>query len=82
MMYKYCICDAPAYVSDLFNHVGETHQRVTRTAANDELAIPFSKTSYYLKSLAVQGSKLWNNIPSYVRESDNVNIFKYRYKRL
>ena len=68
-------------LSDLFNHVySETHDANTRKAISNDLAIPRARTNYYSRSFAVQGAKVWNGLSSSIRSSENINIFKRRYK--
>ena len=34
------------------------------------------------KSISYQGTKIWNNIPSHVKSSENLNSFKTSFKQL
>jgi hypothetical protein len=46
------------------------------------LFIPFARTKHYgLRSIKVSGPKIWNNLPSHIRESESRIIFGKRFKK-
>ena len=74
MVYKGLNGLPPGYISSMLTYVSEHHERHTRSAASDSLHIPRSHSSYYDKAFSVQGPKLWNNLPSDIRNSSTVDF--------
>ena len=60
---------APEYLSDLLIK-----------SDKEILKVPFSKTAFYDRSFSVNGAKLWNSLPLYLRESTNINTLKNSLK--
>ena len=56
------------------------HNYNTRFSANDCLYVPIPKTEYFKKSLTYYGVILWNDIPQFIRNADNLSDFKTKYK--
>ena len=81
MIYKGINGLAPRYISSMLTYVSEHHERRTRSATADALHIPRSHSSYYDNAFSVQGPKLWNNLPSDIRNSSTVNRFKRALKQ-
>ena len=71
MMHK-----APAYISHMFIKTSDIHDRCLRSSDNNELRVPFSKTRYYENSFSVNGAKLWNSLPTNIKQISNINSFK------
>ena len=74
-MYKCRRNLAPPYLCDLF------HQSVNRYELrdSDRLIQPkFTTMKYGYRSFSYYGSKLWNNLPSDIKNSESLNIFKHR----
>lgn len=80
MMYKALNGLTPEYIADLFTRTSEAHNRSLRSADNDMLRIPMSKTSYFDRSFAVIGAKQWNDIPLHIRQSSSLNSFRTSLK--
>ena len=66
------------YLSDLLIK----SEQIKNLRSNDKeiLKVPFSKTAYYDRSFSVNGAKLWNSLPLYLRQSTNINTFKKSLK--
>ena len=79
-MFKCRSCDAPNYLSDLFDETMFVHNRTTSTTNDHLLNIPFARTNYYKSSLSVYGANLWNKIPLVIRQAQNVKLFKGLFK--
>ena len=60
---------APEYLSDLLIK-----------SDKEILKALFSKTAFYDRSFSVNGAKLWNSLPLYLRESTNINTLKNSLK--
>ena len=53
----------------------------TRSTVLDLLHIPRSHSAYFDRTFSVQGPKLWNSLPSDIRNSTSINTFKCELKR-
>ena len=71
---------APEYISDIFTKVSGLHTRNLRSADNDFLRAPSSKTSFYENSFTVSAAKQWNELPRDIRNSSSLNSFKNALK--
>ena len=81
LMYKCTNAMAPFYLSDQFTRANVVHDHSTRQAVEDTLYVPWARTQYYERSLAVTGPTLWNNLPEHIRQAQSLNSFKCNYKR-
>ena len=79
-MYKYCNKLLPSSFNNMFKTNAENHDYKTRNALNFEY--PNNKLNFCNKSISYQGAKIWNNIPSHVKSSKNLNSFKTSFKQL
>lgn len=57
MMYKELNGQTPTYISNMFTKKSEIRSRCLRSVDNDELHIPFSRTTYFESSLTITGVK-------------------------
>ena len=57
----------------------EVHEHRTRQAKHDFLP-PKPKTNYLKKAFSYRGAVAWNNLPSEIKNSETVNIFKAKLK--
>ena len=80
LMFKCINNTAPNYLCDMFTYVSDVHNVNTRNTNNGNLYVPQPSTSYYTKSLSVNGAKLWNSLPLDIKNVHNVNIFIMKYK--
>ena len=73
---------APEYCRDLFKYVKDVHSRNTRSAQSDKLYInPNYKKGQILKTVAVSGAKIWNNLNPHITSANSLCVFKSRYLR-
>ena len=79
-MYKYCNNLLPSSFNNIFKTDAENHDYNTRNALNFEY--PNNKLNFCDKYISYQGAKTWNNIPSHVKSSKNLNSFKISFKQL
>ena len=63
------------YITDTVK-TSDIHDRCLRSSDNNELRVPFSKTRYYENSFSVNGAKLWNSLPTNIKQISNINSFK------
>ena len=82
LMYKSLNNIAPDYLTERFMKVSEPHNRQLRSADNDLLKFPYSRTKYYANSFTVSGAKLWNSLPLNIRQSPSIDSFKCSIIRL
>ena len=68
---------APAYADEIFHPADQS--RVTRRS-KFRLNVPFRKNNTGQKCLSYQGPKIWNSLPSDLKSTNNVNIFKHKIK--
>lgn len=79
MTYKALNGLAPQYLSDLIFHYNPS--RPLRSQSSGQLVIPrIIKSSAGGRSFSYLAPKLWNNLPSVVREADTLCQFKSRLK--
>ena len=67
------------FISDL-TFVRNKHNYGTRNSYNKHLNIPKPRTEQYKHSLLYNGPILWNSIPLFIRNSDNLDFFKAKLK--
>ncbi len=74
MVYKCRNNLAPGYLTDLFtpNSINHTHY----TRHSESLRATKSRTVYYEKSFTISGHRLWNGLPSHIRDSPSISSFK------
>ena len=48
----------------------------------DDLKLPYCRTNLHQNTICFQGPKLWNNIPSDIKQTKSLNIFKRGVKQL
>ena len=63
-------------MTDLFTHQNEIKQRSTRSSSLNNLYVPKSKLKKADQSVAINGSKIWNELPLDIRQSTSLGIFK------
>ena len=72
---------APIHFRDYFTQISEFHQYNTRSASRGDLFLVRRNTMQYgLRSICFNGVKSWNTIPSNIRNSPSVSIFKKKLK--
>ena len=80
MVYKGINGQSPEYVSSMLTLVSEHHERRTRSTANNKLHVPRSHTTYYEKAFSTTGPRLWNSLPTKIKESEILFKFKHALK--
>ena len=78
---------APAYLCNKFKYVSEKYNVNTRQAAAGLLALPTrtnkrgSDTDHFKSSFCYSAVEVWNKLNYEVRNSTNVQNFKYLYRQ-
>ncbi|MCG7877652.1 MAG: reverse transcriptase family protein [Candidatus Thiodiazotropha endolucinida] len=70
----------PSYISDLLKPTTQTHNRKLRSSDNGSLTLPRASTALYSGSFSWSATKLWNTLPTSVRLSSSLNIFKKNFR--
>ena len=72
---------APQYIADFFKPVASVLRRSTlRSASNESLIIPATKTAFGTRAFSVTGPTYWNQLPETVKNAATVNTFKRHLK--
>ena len=79
MIYKIINGSAPLYFCDFFKKNGLKFNRCTRSCK--DLDIPKCRTTLAQRSFRYRTTKIWNNIPNKIRNSQTINIFKRKVKK-
>ena len=79
-MYKYKAKKLPSNFTGYFEEIGENHQYNLRSIAQHNLQPSRFKTKYGKKKIQYDGTKIWNNIPTTIKESKTVNSFSGLYR--
>jgi hypothetical protein len=79
MMFKSIHGKVPTYLSDYVIMACDIHKYGTRQAESMNVHIPPYKTKFLQNSFFCQGGYLWNNLPTNVKESTSLDLFKKNY---
>ena len=75
LMYNIVKSNAPISLKDLFVRSKELHEYDLRSSAVD-LKLPLPHTEFLKRSLSFGGAKLWNSLPSVIKNVDSFKLFK------
>ena len=76
LMYK-SLNDTPATsLNDRFLMSEEIHCYSTRFASTKNLHLPKPKTNYFKRAISYKGVECWNELPLYIKLSENLSVFK------
>ena len=73
---------APNYMNDKITRHEELGTRLTRHTDEHTVVVPLTELKQADRAFAVQGPKIWNNLPTTVKEAPTVDTFKRRYKKM
>ena len=82
LMYRCIYEQAPIRLINELVMIANSHERNTRSAAHLKVKIPKPNVELFRNSLRYRGALLWNSLPSDLKTATNVDVFKYRYKKL
>ena len=82
MTYKAIHNQIPQYITNLLKPISETHSRSLRSSVNGTLAVHRSRTSFCDKSFSISTPRLWNSLPSSVRNETFLDSFKKGLKEV
>lgn len=63
-------------------YIDENQQRRGRSAGQTKLKITFPFTSKYQQSIFYQGPRLWDSLPTRLKEADTINSFKTQLHKM
>ena len=79
-MHQYSHHNLPQPFSTFFTPISSVHERFTRAKTENKLYIPKFSTARSQKSFKYQGAKIWNSIPTEIKQL-TFNKFKIEYKK-
>jgi len=68
----------PHKFSSYLIHMDQIHSHFTRGSVN--YAIPFARTTLRMASLQVMGPRLWNSLPTHVKQTQSICTLKKELK--
>ena len=80
-MYQFVNGNLPDIFNGFFvrNRDRNVHQYNVRNA--DELYVPYARLDVRKFSLKISGAKLWNVLPTYIKESSSLDMFKQNLRK-
>ena len=63
------------YVCEMFTHSASFHDYELRSSKMN-LALTKSRTDFYKNSFAITGEKIWNDLPTSLKEESSLKRFK------
>ena len=78
-IYKHIKSDVPTLFSSFFQSQNSIHSHDTRRS--DDLRVPKTKTNVRNFSTRINGALIWNSIPTVIRNSKSLIIFKKELKK-
>ena len=79
-MYKTGNGHGPEICKESFHDISSIHEHATRSAVKGDLFVPRKTTSIAQQVISVGGSRLWNTIPSTIRNAQSIDTFKVKLK--
>ena len=70
----------PDQFNEMYSKSNTVHSHGTSAATTDCLFVERTHLTARRKSISVSGSKLWNEIPFDIRNSQSLNVFEKKYK--
>ena len=80
LVYQCLNGQAPSYLADDCQLVSDIRPRRLRSSDSGFCAIRRSRTTYGDRCFAAAGPRVWNSLPTELRQSDNLAQFKRRLK--
>ena len=81
MMFKCINGLAPLRLTNELNVISDAHSANTRASSNGNILVPMSHVEQFGNSFKYRGAVLWNALPLDVRGAQNIDEFKYRYRK-
>ena len=71
---------APSYLADYCQLVSDVHPRRLRSSDSVVCAVRRTRTTYGDRCFAVAGPRVWNSLPTELRQSDSLGQFKADFR--
>ena len=81
LVYKTIHLKQPSYLSSRFETLNARHNHNTRSGNLRTFSIPQYHSNFFSDSFTISSIRLWNNLPSSVRESGTLSSFKKIHER-
>ena len=79
-MYKTVNGHGPEIRKEAFLGISSIHEHATRSAVKGDLFVPRKTTSVAQQAVSVADPRLWNMIPSTIRNAQSIDTFKVGLK--
>ena len=80
LMYKTVNGHGPEICKESFHDISSLHEHATRSAVKGDFFVPGKTTSIAQQAVSDTGARLWNMIPSTIRNAQSTDIFKVKLK--
>ena len=80
-MYKTVNGHGPEIRKESFHNISSLHEHATRSAVKGDLFVPRKTTSITQQAVSVAPARLWNMIPSTIRNAQSIDTFKVKLKK-
>ena len=81
LMFKCLRNLAPLHLMNEINLVSETHDVNTRSAQQGNINVPKPNSGLFKKSLRYHGAIIWNALPTELKQLEDIDEFKRKYKQ-
>ena len=71
---------APRLINDL-NVISDANSANTRASSNGNILVPVPHVEQFRNSFKYRGAVVWNTLPRDIRGAQNIDEFKYRYRK-
>ena len=79
-MYETVNGHGPEIRKEAFLGISRIHEHATRSAVKGDFFVPRKTTSIAQQAVSVAGPRLWNMIPSTIRNAQSIDTFKIGLK--
>ena len=80
LMFKCTRGLAPNYLCDQINLLRDINVYETRYSSNYNVHVPFPRKEIFKRSFLYDGAKIFNSLPDFIKESNDICEFKSRYR--
>ena len=80
IVYKVANGIVPEQTQFMFNKCNNIHSHNTRSASSGNYVIPKMKTAEGQTSFVFSGARVWNNLPTHIKQAQSIHTFQERLK--
>ena len=81
MMFKCVNGLAPLRLINQLNVISDAHSANTRASSNGNILVLMPHVEQFRNSFKYRGKVLWNTLPRDIHGAQNIDEFKYRYRK-